>query len=79
MGIGLPRFIPATSGSDELLIVGFEGMDAICIDGEGDLRVMTLTDLKTKWLFVPTLQVWYSNQVELDELIEEEEPPEETP
>lgn len=75
MGFGLARFIPATSrtGSDEYLILGFEGMDAIVIDQDGDVRPITYTDLKTKWVYLREPGVWYSTQNELDDFEEVEE------
>jgi hypothetical protein len=77
MGFGLATFVPATAGTDELLIVGFEGLDAICIDQDGDLRVLSLTDIKTKWLYIKEPGVWFNNQAELEEY--EEEPGPELP
>jgi hypothetical protein len=79
MGFAPARFIPATSkvGTDEYLIIGFEGMDAICIDQDGDVRPITYTDLTTKWVYMREPGVWLSNQMELDELVESEETPEE--
>jgi hypothetical protein len=52
-------------------------MDAICIDQDGDVRPITYTDLTTKWVYMREPGVWLSNQMELDELVESEETPEE--
>lgn len=75
MGFGLPRLIPATSrsGTDEYLIVGFEGLDAIVIDQDGDVRPVTYTDLKTKWVYARKPGVWYSTQAELEDFDDAEE------
>lgn len=75
MAFGLPRFIPATSrvGTDEYLIVGFDGMDAIVIDQDGDLRPVTYTDLKTKWVYIREPGIWYSTQAELEDFDDAEE------
>lgn len=68
MGFGLAQFVPATAGTDELLIIGIDGMDAICIDQDGDLRSIDVSSLKTKWMYLREPGVWVSNQVELEEL-----------
>ena len=70
MGFGLATFVPATAGTDELLIIGIEGLDAVCIDQDGDLRRITMTDLKTKWLYIPDPGVLFNNQPELEEFEE---------
>jgi hypothetical protein len=71
MGFGLATFVPATAGTDELLIIGIEGLDAVCIDQDGDLRRITMTDLKTKWLYIADPGVWFNNQAEIEEFVEE--------
>jgi len=75
VGFGLPRLIPATStrGNDEYLIVGFEGLDAIVIDQDGDVRPVAMTDLKTKYTYLRDLEIWFSSQVEVEDLEEAKE------
>lgn len=70
MGFGLSKPIPAASvrGEDHYLIVGVEGLDCIVIDQDGDMRPVTMTDLKTKWVYLTDLDVWYSTQTELEDL-----------
>lgn len=75
MGFGLAKFIPAVSikGEDEYLIVGIDGLDAIVIDQDGDMRPVTMTDLRTKWVYLADVEVWWSNQTEIEDLIADKE------
>ena len=75
MGFGLPNPIPAVpsaGGGDQYLIIGIDGMDAIVIDQDGDIRPITISDLRTKWVYIADPGVWHSTQMTLEDETYEE-------
>lgn len=78
MGFGLARPVPARSihGEDEYLILGVDAGECLVVDQDGDMRLVFMSDLKTKMIYLRDPGVWLSTQLEVDDLEEPAEEPE---